>query len=127
VKEPQFLAVGDVLRIHRRVLMPGESAAVLSHPLLESAVMAPRQTFGGRYLCDSLEEMAAAYLIGLVSNHPFENGNKRVGATACAVFLRINGRRLVLTQEEMVLMTLNAVNHVWDRAATAAFVQRHTE
>ena len=50
--------------------------------------------------------MAASYLIGLVQNHPFVDGNKRTAYAATATFLRLNGHRLGLTQDarfELVL------------------------
>jgi death-on-curing protein len=77
--------------------------------------MAPRQTFGGQYLYRALTEMAAAYLIGLALNHAFENGNKRVAFAACSVFLRVNGYRLTLTQDEAVDLTLRVISHELSR------------
>jgi len=50
-------------------------------------------TFDGHYLHDSIFEMAAAYLYHLAQNHPFVDGNKRVGAVAAIIFLTINGYR----------------------------------
>lgn len=85
--------------------------------------MAPRQTFGGQYLYQSLAEMAAAYLVGLALNHAFESGNKRVAFAACSTFLRMNGYRLTLTQNEAVELTLNVVNHVWDREKAAQVIE----
>lgn len=48
-------------------------------------------TFGGQYLHDGLFMMAAAYLFHLVKNHPFVDGNKRVGLAAALSFLDVNG------------------------------------
>ncbi len=59
--------------------------------LLESAVAAPLSGFGGQILHGDLYEMAAAYLFDLVQNHPFLDGNKRVGAAMALVFLTMNG------------------------------------
>ena len=51
----------------------------------------PAATFGGDFLHSDVFEMAAAYLFHLVRNHPFIDGNKRVGAVAAIVFLDLNG------------------------------------
>jgi death on curing protein len=113
-----FLTVEDVKELHEaliRQFSPRESLTLLDAGRLESAVMAPQQSFGGNYLYQSLAEMATAYLIGLALNHPFENGNKRVAFAACSMFLRMNGYRLTLTQDEAVELTLNVVNRHWDR------------
>lgn len=77
--------------------------------------MTPQQTFGGEYLYPTLPEMAVAYLIGLAFNHPFENGNKRVAFAACSTFLRMNGYRLTLTQDEAVNLTMRVVKHEMER------------
>lgn len=117
-EDPVFLTVNDVKELHAALIRrfsPGESLTLLDAGRLESAVMAPQQSFGGRYLYRSLAEMAAAYLCGLALNHAFENGNKRVGFAACAMFLRMNGYRLTLTHDEAVELTFNVVNHAWDR------------
>src|SRR5262249_59056765 len=106
-----------------RRFSPGESLALRHRGQLESAVMNPQQTFGGVYLYRSLAEMAAAYLVGLALNHAFENGNKRVAFTACSVFLRINGYRLTLTQDEAVELTFNVVNRAWDQEKAVAGIE----
>ena len=52
---------------------------------------APQATFGGESVYVDLIEIGAAYLFYLCRNHPFLDGNKRVGLGACLVFLRLNG------------------------------------
>lgn len=121
-----FLTVEQVIVLHAesiRRYSPGESTAIRDPGLLESAVMAPQQTFGGNYLYPSAAEMAAAYLIGLSQNHAFENGNKRIGFAACSVFLRLNGYQLLLTQDEAVALTMGVVNHKREREQVIAVLQ----
>lgn len=76
--------------------------------LLESAVAAPRSTFGGKPLMQDSTEIAAAYLFYICRNRPFVDGNKRTALAACLVFLEVNGllskRKLPLeTWESLVL------------------------
>lgn len=114
----EFLTVAQVVVLHEdgvRRYSPTESLALRDRGLLESAVMTPQQTFGGEYLYPTLTEMAAAYLIGLAFNHPFENANKRVAFAACSTFLRMNGYRLTLTQEEAFGLTMRVVKHEMER------------
>lgn len=125
-----FLTVEDVTELHAaaiRRFSPGEALTLLDAGRLEAAVLAPQQSFGGQYLYRSLAEMAAAYLVGLALGHPFENGNKRVAFAACAIFLRINGFRLTLTQDEAVALTLNVVNHVWERERAVQVIEDHLD
>ncbi|MBE2203446.1 MAG: type II toxin-antitoxin system death-on-curing family toxin [Chthoniobacterales bacterium] len=72
--------------------------------LLESAVNRPRQIF--TYGKPSIFEMAAAYATGLVKNHPFLDGNKRIGFMTAYIFLGANGFLLKAPEEEAVLRTL---------------------
>lgn len=66
--------------------------------LLESAIATPQSGFGGQYLHRDLYQMAAAYLFHNTKNHPFIDGNKRVGAMAAFTFLKLN--KLTLTASE---------------------------
>ncbi len=84
----------------------GGRAGLRDVGLLESALAVPAATFGGRFLHGSLHEMAAAHLYHLVQNHPFVDGNKRVGLMATLAFLGLNGVRLESTEEELVQLVL---------------------
>ena len=125
-EEITFLTIEQVIILHSDVLAdssPHESREILSRNLLESAVMTPQQTFGGEYLYNSLSSMAAAYLIGLCSNHAFQNGNKRIGFAACSTFLRANGYQLSFSQQEAVKLTLDVVKHNIGREELTAVLE----
>jgi death-on-curing protein len=105
MNEPTFLSVAEVIALHDVQLVAFGGAAGLRDPgLLESAVAMPQMGFGEEYVHADLEEMAAAYLFHLVKNHPFVDGNKRVGFHAAYVFLALNG--LVLDMPEEVAYDL---------------------
>ena len=89
---PTFVALETVLAIHREQLaLFGGADGIRDRGLLESAVAQPMATFGANYLHGDLYAMAAAYLFHLVQNHPFVDGNKRVGLIVTIVFLAGNG------------------------------------
>ncbi|MGA2770780.1 MAG: type II toxin-antitoxin system death-on-curing family toxin [Bryobacteraceae bacterium] len=89
--EPVFLTLDEVLEIHeQQILRYGGSAGLRDAAGLESAVATPQATFGGEVLHTSIPAMAAAYLFHLCQNHPFVDGNKRVGANAAIAFLLMN-------------------------------------
>ncbi len=73
---------------------------------LESALAQPQQSFGGQYLYDGLYEKAAALWSYLTLNHPFIDGNKRMGLVCCHVFLAFNGYDLIAPQDEAVEMSV---------------------
>jgi len=130
VEEIWFLSVEQVIDLHVESIRrhsPTESLAIRDTGLLESAVMTPQQTFGGEFLYETITAMAAAYLIGLSGNHAFENGNKRVAFAACSTFLRMNGWRLTLSQDEAVDLTLRVVNHQLSRDAVIELLDNAIE
>jgi death-on-curing protein len=107
--EPLFLTLDEVLQLHAsRIELYGGTHGVRDQALLESALAQPSQSFAGTYLHEDLAAMASAYLFHIVQNHPFLDGNKRTGAAAAIVFLKINDVRLIPDEaalEELVLKT----------------------
>lgn len=88
----EHLTVRQVHSIHDAVIEAyGGSPGIRDVNLLESAVNAPQATAFGSSPFADLVEVAAAYLFYLCRNHPFIDGNKRVGMTAAIVFLKLNG------------------------------------
>ena len=69
--------------------------------MLDSALSAPYQTFGGEDIYPSLLQKAARLCFGLVKNHPFLDGNKRIGVHIALVFLALNGVELQYSQVEL--------------------------
>lgn len=95
--EPKFLTLDEILELHEDLINTyGGSHSVKDQGLLESALAQPEASYAGLLLCKDLYEMAAAYLFHLVQNHPFHDGNKRIGAQASNIFLGLNG--IILTE-----------------------------
>ncbi len=81
-----------IIRLHRSMAeATGGDPGLRERSLLESAAAAPFQTFGGVDLYPTVEEKAARMGYALISNHPFVDGNKRIGMFALLVFLEVNG------------------------------------
>ena len=85
------LSFQDILLIHEAVIGEfGGLDGISDAGLVESAVESPFQTFDGEELFPSIEEKAARLAYGLVGNHGFNDGNKRVACVAFVVFLSLN-------------------------------------
>jgi death on curing protein len=83
----------DALYVHERLLTLNDGAAgICDNGLLESALARPMQSFNYSENVD-IAALAAAYVIGIVKNHPFMDGNKRVGFGMGILFLELNGCR----------------------------------
>lgn len=97
----RYLTKNEVLEIHRWSLQAfGGLDGILNLGMLESALASPQASFGGVEAYPTLFEKAAALAFSLVRNHPFADGNKRVGFWAMATFLEINGYELSSNQQE---------------------------
>jgi len=79
--------------------------------LLESAMNAPFQTFAGEELYPTVQMKAAVLCYGLVNNHAFIDGNKRIGILAMLVFLEINGMDINSKDEELVDLGLSIASN----------------
>jgi|SRR5882672_965923 len=68
---------------------------------LEACLETPRQTFDNQPLYPTLNDQAAILFYLLNKNHPFANGNKRIALTALLVFLFLNGKWLIASQDDL--------------------------
>ena len=97
-----ILSKAQIIKMHEQVVaQTGGSNEVRDDGLLESAITAPFQAFQEYEPYPSLQQKAARLCYGLVMNHPFLDGNKRIGAHAMLVFLALNGIRLSYSQNEL--------------------------
>ncbi len=124
---PIFLNLDEVLAIHAEMIRRyGGSQGVRDLGLLEAAIAVPEASFDGQYLHQGLAAMAAGYLFHVVLNHPFIDGNKRVGAAAADVFLGMNGCHLDASQDEYAAFVLAVAAGQAGKDAAIAFFRQHT-
>ncbi|MET0597623.1 MAG: type II toxin-antitoxin system death-on-curing family toxin [Mesorhizobium sp.] len=109
----------EQLRLH------GGAAGVRDEGLLESALYRPlqKEAYGEPDLCD----LAAAYLFGIVKNHPFIDGNKRTTFAAADLFLYFNGLSIEAEQEEIIQLVLMVAAGELDETGAAAFLRDHVQ
>ena len=97
-----ILSKKQILMLHSQLIsQTGGIDGVRDEALLESAVGAPFQSFGDQDIYPSIQQKAARLCFGLVKNHAFLDGNKRIGAHAMLVFLALNKIELKYTQTEL--------------------------
>ena len=97
----RYLTKEEVLELHRQSLERyGGAVGIRDEGLLESAIAQPQAAFGGQELYPTLAAKAAALGFSLINNHPFFDGNKRVGFAAMAVFLVLNSKKLTCTADD---------------------------
>lgn len=97
-----------VLLLHRIMLeATGGSDGVRDVGLLDSALEAAYTTFDGKEMFPSKEEKAARLGVGLISNHAFVDGNKRIGMYVLLSFLELNGIKIEATDDEVIKVGLS--------------------
>jgi death-on-curing protein len=111
----------EQLRLH------GGASGVRDEGMLESALARPRQkeVYGEPDIdiCD----LAAAYLFGIVKNHPFVDGNKRTGLAAADTFLYFNGLEMEAEGEDLLHLVTRLAAGKIDEDGAATFFRDHTE
>jgi len=107
----RYLSISEVFELHNRIISSsGGSRGIRDLNALKSAVKQPRQTFDQKDLYPDIVTKAAALCFSLVMNHPFVDGNKRVGHAAMETFLILNGYEIIagVDEQERVMLELAA-------------------
>jgi death on curing protein len=124
----RYLTVREVRALHRQVIAwTGGPAGVRDQGALESAVAQPQMTFSEEDLYPTLVEKAAALGFSLIQNHPFVDGNKRVGHDAMETFLILNGYQIVATVDEQEQIILQVAAGQMKREVFTDWLRIHIE
>jgi death-on-curing protein len=124
----RYLTLEEVLELHRLALeQSGGLDGVRDLGGLESALAQPQMAFGGQEFYPSLAEKAAALGFSLACNHPFVDGNKRVGHAAMETFLVLNGWELAAAVDEQEQVILRLAAGSLKREEFTVWVQSHLQ
>ncbi len=110
----------ELLQAHLLELFGG-SAGLRDAGGLESALERPKNLF--LYGEPTFFELATAYASGIIRNHPFVDGNKRLGLAIALTFLELNGYKSQLNEAEAVVMTLGLASREIDEAGYAKWLE----
>jgi death-on-curing protein len=124
----RYLSLGEVIRLHQMLIeQSGGSVGIRDLGLLDSALAQPRATFGGQDLHPTALEKAAALCASLVLNHPFLDGNKRIGHAAMATFLMLNGIDVTGGTDEQERLIIDLAAGTRRREDLLAWLHEHTK
>lgn len=122
----RYLTVSEVLEIYRRIMeQSGGLVGIRDIGALESAVAQPRMTFGGEELYPTIVEKAAALGFSLIQNHPFTDGNKRIGHAAIEMFLVLNEYQISAEIDEQVSLILQVASSELGREGFTDWLRGH--
>lgn len=98
-----FFEYEQVVKIHRSLIeKTGGMDGIRDAQLLDSALKTPFQTFGGNNLYPDILDKASQLCYPLIENHPFIDGNKRIGVHLMLLFLKLNNIEVNYSQQELV-------------------------
>ena len=122
MKTPVWVLRETVVAVHESLLREfGGLSGIRDAGMFDSALARPQQLFV--YGKPELTDLAAAYAFGLVRNHPFIDGNKRIGLATAVIFLEINGHEFTATEVDAVIQTLALAAGALDEAGYAAWLK----
>jgi len=127
VKEPVWIDERDALALHDRLLaLTGGATGIRDLGLLQSALARPRQlrAYGAK---PDIIQMAAAYTAGIIRDHPFFDGNKRVGFVVGVLFLELNGYRFVASEEDAAQAVLSLAAGTLEESAFVAWMRANVK
>lgn len=124
----KVLSKSQILALHEHLVSEsGGTPGLRDEGLLDSALTAPLQTFEGAELYPTVVEKAARLGYGLIANHTFQDGNKRIGTHAMLVFLALNGIGLEYNDDDLIAIILDIAAGRADYPALLEWVQAHLE
>lgn len=124
----RYLTLIEVVELHRQIIeQSGGALGIRDRGTLESALAQPRMTFGGEDLYPTLIDKAAAIGFSLIMNHPFIDGNKRIGHAAMEVFLVMNAWEIDASVDEQEAIILSLASGELAREAFTQWLKSHVK
>ena len=124
----KILKKRQILLLHSALIAEsGGSDGIRDEGLLDSAVNTPFQTFSGQDLYPTVLEKAVRLGFGLIRNHPFIEGNKRIGTHAMLVFLNLNSITLSYEDDELISTILSVASGEMDADGLLKWIQQHID
>lgn len=116
----------QIIKLHEAIYERyGGDVGVLNDGLLDSALQAPFQTFGGEELIPDTKEKIVRLAFGLIKNHAFRDGNKRIGALVLLTLLELNGYKVNATNAEFADIIMGVAASVKDEKDPLEWVEVH--
>ena len=122
----KIITKNQIILLHDQIISEtGGTRGLRDEGLLESALFTPFQVFGNEELYPSILEKAARLGFGLVKNHAFLDGNKRIGAHAMLVFLALNEIETDYSQDDLINIIMGVASGQKDYSDLLVWVRAH--
>jgi death on curing protein len=122
----ELLDIENIILFHKKIVnQTGGSDGIRDLGLIESALNRALMTFDGKELYESLEMKIAVIAHGLISNHGFIDGNKRIGIAVMILLLKMNNIMITYTQQELISLGLGVAEGKFKEKDILAWIERH--
>ena len=122
----RYLSLQEVITLHSLLIsQSGGSSGLRDRAPLESAVAQPEASFGGEDLYPDLASKAAALGHSLIQNHPFVDGNKRIGHAAMEVFLLLNSHEIDASVDDQEKIIIDVASGKVSRIELSEWLSKH--
>ena len=116
----------QIIELHDDIVaQSGGSHGIRDINLIDSAINAPFQTFGGYELYPTFEEKVARLAYNLTMNHAFFDGNKRIGAGALGLLLEVNNVDLIANDKEVIDVFLDLASEKIGYEEFLEWIKKH--
>ena len=120
------IEVADILVFHKKIIeQTGGSDGIRDIGLIESALNRAIATFDGKDLYKEIEEKISVITYGLIKNHGFVDGNKRIGVSVMLLLLRLNKIKIQYSQNELVKLGLDIADGSIDEKEIKQWIKNH--
>lgn len=120
------LSKEQILLLHNMIYERyGGDVGVLNEGMLDSALQTPFQTFGGEELIPDTKDKIVRLTFGLIKNHAFRDGNKRIGALVLLTLLDLNGYYVKATNSEFADIVMGIAASEKDEGDLLNWVEDH--
>ena len=124
----KLLTKDQLISMHQALIdETGEVSGLRDDGLLDSALHAPFQGYDDIQMYPSLQQKAARLGYGIIKNHHFMDGNKRIGAHAMLVFLELNGIPMKYTQKELYSVILDVASGTCSSDDLVEWITQHQQ
>jgi death-on-curing protein len=121
------LSLETIIALHSElIIQTGGLDGVRDANMLDASINSPFHTFGGQYVYPTIQSMAAHLAFSLIKNHPFIDGNKRIGILSMLVFLEVNGLSITCSDDELITLGLGLADSSIDESKLVDWIISHS-
>lgn len=122
----ELLDIENIILFHKKIVSKtGGSEGIRDLGLIESALNRALMTFDGKELYESPEMKISVIAYGLISNHGFVDGNKRIGIAVMILLLKMNAIMITYTQQELIVLGLAVAEGKFKEKDILEWIERH--